>query len=315
MALALGDRSEPLQVGWFAVRAGIGEALHVHLTLEPVRIVTQGPWDAVLLRDHDASSVMGEAQAVARRQTRPTIGFLVDQRRWGWSLYDETGLVASAWAGSSEIKGDLDRAAALLDTERDVLEAYLLESEGHAIDGDRFTRSNPWVHADLARRLGFDYPDEPAPPDLTLTPGQAIVTRDGVMRVVRVEGNIAQIASKPNARNTTALELELVSTWRRALSVEQLAQVDARLTDRPNKSMTREQRNRLAASLKDRLYPVDDLVQLLAHYTVAKASGEWLSPVEQKNREAVRKQLAAEIAAVSGRDIGVVEGDLRGRGL
>ena len=315
MALALGERSGPLQFGWFAVRAGIGEALHVHLTLEPVRIVTQGAWDAVLLRDHDASAVMREAQAVARRQTRPTVGFFVEQLRWGWSLYDESGLVASAWAGSSEILGDLDRAAALLDTDRDVLEAYLTPTDDGALDGDRFRRSDPWVHADLARRLGFDYPDEPAPPDLTLHPGQAIITRDGVMRVVKVEGLVAQIASKPNARNTSALELELVSTWRRAIRADDIPLLDGRLAERPSKPMFREQRMRLAATLKDRLFPIDDLVLLLTHYVVAKANGEWLSPVEQKNREAARRQLATEVAASTDRDVVAIEEDYRGRGL
>jgi hypothetical protein len=308
LALNPGDRVTVARFGWFAVRSSLGEALHVHLMLEPARVVGDGGIDRVLLDSDNCDGVFREAEAVARRLSAPAAAFLMTRSGWTFAVFDGNGRVA----GSGSSDAEYEAVAQLFAMTPDVIRAYAAPS-GLAHADDRFPIEDPWGHVELARRLGFEYPFPAAQRALRIQPGDPLVTKDGVMRVVQVEGLRAFLMTAGRAqpvRNPLPLELDQITQWRPVLHRHEAERIIRHLGDQLHQAerpMSRDERLKLAQRARDRLWNPDDLAQVLVNLAAATKAREWLSPVETKNRDAAKKHLVAELSAATAEDPSQVE--------
>jgi hypothetical protein len=311
LAVTPGDRPDDLLLGWYAARSNLGEALHVHLILEPSRVVGDGTWDRVLLDAEACISLFRETESVARRLDVPVVGFRVRRDGWEWAACDANGRIGGRTHEEGE--GDLARVAELFGVSIELLRAYSQGGGGKVHAEDGFHLDDPWVHIDLAHKLGFDYPHPAAQRSLEVRAGEALVTKDGVMRVVQVEGLKAFLMTAGRAqpvRNPLPLELDQIAQWRPVLDRHEAERILDRLGNQVHQAerpIPRDARLKLAQRAKDRLWDPKDLVDVLVNLAAASRAREWLSPVETKNRDAAKKHLVAEISAATATEPGHVE--------
>jgi hypothetical protein len=173
------------KLGWFGIRerslATSIAALHavaaakrkLALPADGFRVANRRGNTSAVLAGWEYDSVHDWALATSGELDTTTVSFFLLEGCWDYSVH-RTGkqIAAMTWYPEDQpsFTGDLKRAAAALDVPVTLLRCYhaaileRLEAEDsdeeiRACKGDEFEIGNEWVHCDLAKRMGFTYPE------------------------------------------------------------------------------------------------------------------------------------------------------------
>jgi hypothetical protein len=173
------------KLGWFGVRdrkpTQVIEALktlaQARRKLVPpedgFRIASRQGNTAAVLLGWELAGVHDWAKATSGALDATTVSFFLLEGCWDFSIHHAgTRVAAMTWYPKRlpSLTGDMKQAARALDVPATLLSRYheaLLEvseadeeaSAVYACKGDKYDIGNEWAHCDLARRLGFVYPD------------------------------------------------------------------------------------------------------------------------------------------------------------
>jgi hypothetical protein len=173
------------KLGWFGIRerslttsiAGLRAVAAAKRKLalpeDGFHVATKRGNTAAVVMGWKYASVHDWALAISSELDTTTVSFLLLEGCWDYSIHRAGKQIAAmTWYPEEQpsFTGNLERAATALGVPVTLLRRYraaILErieaedapDEIHAFKGDKFEIGNEWAHCDLARRLGFTYPD------------------------------------------------------------------------------------------------------------------------------------------------------------